>query len=198
MVEKILNNTTPYGKIRASHEGSLHSSTLMATSLQLFHSGLVCIVVVFVSSCTSFSGDDVTWGNRVAATSSLTLTLLISESLDEIGHTISGNSGSYSSTPTSLLDCDFTGEIIASMEDIGDGVRGLTDADSDDELLSAGEKDVFLCQQRVIDLWGYDTLLANISVLQSGQVEGFDLCICRCSRLFHLVHRGWSFPGRYW
>ena len=28
-VEKILNNTTPYGKIRASHEGSLHSSTLM-------------------------------------------------------------------------------------------------------------------------------------------------------------------------
>ena len=28
MVEKILNITTPYGKIRASHEGSLHSSTL--------------------------------------------------------------------------------------------------------------------------------------------------------------------------
>ena len=28
MVEKILNNTTPYGKIRASHEGSLHSFTL--------------------------------------------------------------------------------------------------------------------------------------------------------------------------
>ena len=28
MVEKILNNTTPYGKIRASHDGSLHSSTL--------------------------------------------------------------------------------------------------------------------------------------------------------------------------
>ena len=28
MVEKILNNTTPYGKIRASHEGSLNSSTL--------------------------------------------------------------------------------------------------------------------------------------------------------------------------
>ena len=28
MVEKILNNTTPYGKIRTSHEGSLHSSTL--------------------------------------------------------------------------------------------------------------------------------------------------------------------------
>ena len=27
MVEKILNNTTPYGEIRASHEGSLHSST---------------------------------------------------------------------------------------------------------------------------------------------------------------------------
>ena len=29
MVEKILNNATPYGKIRASHEGSLHSSTLI-------------------------------------------------------------------------------------------------------------------------------------------------------------------------
>ena len=29
MVEKILNNTTPYGKIRALHEGSLHSSTLI-------------------------------------------------------------------------------------------------------------------------------------------------------------------------
>ena len=28
MIEKILNNTTPYGKIRASPEGSLHSSTL--------------------------------------------------------------------------------------------------------------------------------------------------------------------------
>ena len=28
MVEEILNNTTPYRKIRASHEGSLHSSTL--------------------------------------------------------------------------------------------------------------------------------------------------------------------------
>ena len=31
MVQKILNNTTPYGKIRASHEGSLHSSTLIKT-----------------------------------------------------------------------------------------------------------------------------------------------------------------------
>ena len=31
MVEKILNNTIPYGKIRASHEGSLHSSTLSLT-----------------------------------------------------------------------------------------------------------------------------------------------------------------------
>ena len=28
MVKKILNNTTPYGEIRASHEGSLHSSAL--------------------------------------------------------------------------------------------------------------------------------------------------------------------------
>ena len=29
MVEGILNNTTPYGKTRASYEGSLHSSTLI-------------------------------------------------------------------------------------------------------------------------------------------------------------------------
>ena len=29
MVEKKLNNTTPYGKIWASHEGALHSSTLI-------------------------------------------------------------------------------------------------------------------------------------------------------------------------
>ena len=29
MVEKILNNTNPYGKIRASREGWLHSSTLI-------------------------------------------------------------------------------------------------------------------------------------------------------------------------
>ena len=36
MVEKILNNTTPYGKIRASHEGSLHSSTLNANTDELF------------------------------------------------------------------------------------------------------------------------------------------------------------------
>ena len=28
MIIKILNNSTPYGKIMASHEGSLHSSTL--------------------------------------------------------------------------------------------------------------------------------------------------------------------------
>ena len=36
MVEKILNNTTPYGKIRASHEGSLHSSTLRLISMNAF------------------------------------------------------------------------------------------------------------------------------------------------------------------
>ena len=34
MVEKILNNTTPYGKIRASHEGSLHSYSLNKTTQQ--------------------------------------------------------------------------------------------------------------------------------------------------------------------
>ena len=33
MVEKILNNTTPYGKIWASHEGSLHSSTLKRSGM---------------------------------------------------------------------------------------------------------------------------------------------------------------------
>ena len=37
MVEKILNNTTPYGKIRASHESSLHSSTLSACPHRQFH-----------------------------------------------------------------------------------------------------------------------------------------------------------------
>ena len=44
MVEKILNNTTPYGKIRASHEGSLHSSTLTVLStlrsLVFVHAGM--------------------------------------------------------------------------------------------------------------------------------------------------------------
>ena len=35
MVEKILNNTTPYGKIRASHEGSLHSSTLILVFIHI-------------------------------------------------------------------------------------------------------------------------------------------------------------------
>ena len=37
MVEKILNNTTTYGKIRASHEGLLHSSTLSACPHRQFH-----------------------------------------------------------------------------------------------------------------------------------------------------------------
>ena len=34
MIIKILNNTTPYGKIMASHEGSLHSSTLKRLTLR--------------------------------------------------------------------------------------------------------------------------------------------------------------------
>ena len=34
MVEKKLNNTTPYEKIRASHEGSLHSSTLRSSPVE--------------------------------------------------------------------------------------------------------------------------------------------------------------------
>ena len=35
MVEKLLNNTTTYGKIRASHEGLLHSSTLMKMNVYI-------------------------------------------------------------------------------------------------------------------------------------------------------------------
>ena len=38
LVEKILNNTTPYGKIRASHEGSLHSSTLNRLKMIIHYS----------------------------------------------------------------------------------------------------------------------------------------------------------------
>ena len=37
MVEKLLNKTTPYGKIRASHEGSLHSPTLRVISLNKYN-----------------------------------------------------------------------------------------------------------------------------------------------------------------
>ena len=36
MVETILNNTTPYGKIRASHETSLHSSNLSESEPRTF------------------------------------------------------------------------------------------------------------------------------------------------------------------
>ena len=43
MVEKILNNTTPYGKIRASHEGSLHSSTLNDNNIP----DMACFVQIF-------------------------------------------------------------------------------------------------------------------------------------------------------
>ena len=35
LVEKILNNTTPYGKNRASHEGSLHTCTLKYYFIEL-------------------------------------------------------------------------------------------------------------------------------------------------------------------
>ena len=42
MVEKILSDTTPYGKIRASHEGLLHSSTLNIYKL-LLRSKYTCI-----------------------------------------------------------------------------------------------------------------------------------------------------------
>ena len=50
MVEKILNNTTPYGKNRASHEGSLHSSTLRP---------LYKTVYIASINSYSFSGHDI-------------------------------------------------------------------------------------------------------------------------------------------
>ena len=56
MVEKILNNTTPYGKIRASHEGSLHSSTLK----QLVEDGSVFsfpgLRIGFIVTCSQLVG----------------------------------------------------------------------------------------------------------------------------------------------
>ena len=52
MVEKILNNTTPYGKIRASHEGSLNSSTLNKGSVCELHllSDMIRTLVFFTYS----------------------------------------------------------------------------------------------------------------------------------------------------
>ena len=47
MVEKILNNTTPYGKIRASHEGSLHSSTLSQPTEPKYELRYICAVKHF-------------------------------------------------------------------------------------------------------------------------------------------------------
>ena len=47
MVEKILNNTTPYGKIRASHEGWLHSSTLRYLLQKHVLVRTQCLVKVF-------------------------------------------------------------------------------------------------------------------------------------------------------
>ena len=52
-VEKILNNTTPFGKIRASHEGLLHSSTLRRITLTFLSSYrspyIICQVCGFSS-----------------------------------------------------------------------------------------------------------------------------------------------------
>ena len=45
MVEKILNNTTPYGKIRALHEGSLHTSTLNLVKLFSFSPNLSVVII---------------------------------------------------------------------------------------------------------------------------------------------------------
>ena len=58
IVEKILNNTTPYGKIRASHEGSLHSSTL--TQVMIVHYMLMIFLSVInlnicIQSSVNFS-----------------------------------------------------------------------------------------------------------------------------------------------
>ena len=44
MVEKILNNTTPYGKIRDSHEGSLHSSTLRRKNVNRIDYVHCCVI----------------------------------------------------------------------------------------------------------------------------------------------------------
>ena len=46
MVEKILNNTTPYGKIRASHEGWLHSSTLKSQSSEVSYFKIINIHIL--------------------------------------------------------------------------------------------------------------------------------------------------------
>ena len=56
MVEKILNNTTPYGKIRASHEGSLHSSTLRENLISVYafsskHYIFIILFYYFVNIC---------------------------------------------------------------------------------------------------------------------------------------------------
>ena len=53
MVEKILNNTTPYGKNRASHEGSLHSSTLK------YRKSTLCVAGPRYGSCEALPREDV-------------------------------------------------------------------------------------------------------------------------------------------
>ena len=50
MVEKILNNTTPYGKIKASHEGSLHSSTLTSIISSYVFQALFYLINTIVKS----------------------------------------------------------------------------------------------------------------------------------------------------
>ena len=45
MIIKILNNTTPYGKIMASHEGSLHSSTLTSCPFYIIWEVLLAVHV---------------------------------------------------------------------------------------------------------------------------------------------------------
>ena len=76
MVEKILNNTTPYGKIRASHEGLLHSSTLsVMIDYQLCSRSKAC-ESEFVSICPNYKGIRVNLGFVIYVVVSLSMLIL--------------------------------------------------------------------------------------------------------------------------
>ena len=59
MVEKILNNTTPYGKIRASHEDSLHSSTLILSPIKNVNREIVLQYIIGISSSAKTASENV-------------------------------------------------------------------------------------------------------------------------------------------
>ena len=61
MVEKIVNNTTPYGKIRASHEGSLHSSTLSGLSNTLHPAFTSEAIILTISLVSRFLPRETIW-----------------------------------------------------------------------------------------------------------------------------------------